>query len=289
VRDNPYHAVKAESNSPWPYGDLAPEFQYRADDHDNGDKTFLGETGNFDGADIIDIICRQPATARFISRHMYTFFVADEPQVPAWKETPPRDPEAIEILSDAYFSHQYDIRSMLRVLFNSDFFKNAAFAKVKSPTELVVGTARVAGGYRFPHMDDVKFGPATADMGQELLEPPSVEGWHTGQEWLNTSSVVNRVNFAVKEFSDVTRPGIRSIIGRVREQQAYQSPERLIDACLDLLGPLTVSQDTRQELVVRMTAAQEAEPGRKADEDMAEERTTTALQLIAAMPEYQLV
>ena len=289
VRDNPYHAVKAESNSPWPYGDLAPEFQYKADDHDNGDKTFLGETGNFDGADIIDIICRQPATARFISRHMYTFFVADEPQVPAWKETPPRDPEAIEILSDAYFSHQYDIRSMLRVLFNSDFFKNAAFAKVKSPTELVVGAARVAGGYRFPHMDDVKFGPATADMGQELLEPPSVEGWHTGQEWLNTSSVVNRVNFAVKEFSDVTRPGIRSIIGRVREQQAYQSPERLIDACLDLLGPLTVSQDTRQELVVRMTAAQEAEPSRKADEDMAEERTTTALQLIAAMPEYQLV
>ena len=289
VRDNPYHAVKAESNSPWPYGDLAPEFQYRADDHDDGHKSFLGENGNLDGEDIIDIICRQPATAKFLSRHLYTFFVADEPQVPAWNETPPRDPEAIEMLTDAYFSHKYEIRSMLRVLFNSDFFKNAAFAKVKSPTELVVGSARLAGGYRFPHIDDVKLSPATGVMGQDLLEPPSVEGWHTGSEWLNTASVVNRVNFTVSQFTDVSRPGIRSIIDRIRDQRAHESPERLVDACLDLLGPLTISQDTREELVARMVAAQGTEPSENAEEDVVETRTTTALRLIAAMPEYQLV
>ena len=289
VRDNPYHAVKAESNSEWPYGDLAPEFQYRADDHDDGRKTFLGESGDLDGEDIIDIICRQPATAKFISRHLYTFFVADEPQVPSWNETPPLDPAAIEMLVDAYFSNHHDIRSMLRVLFNSDFFKNAAFAKVKSPTELVVGSARLAGGYRFPHMDDVKLGEATAGMGQEILDPPSVEGWHTGPEWLNTASLVNRVNFAVDQFSDASRPGIRSIIDRISAQGAHESPENLVDACLELLGPLTVSQDTREELVARVAAAQEALPSGNGGKDVVEERARMALQLIAAMPEYQLV
>ena len=51
-------------------------------------RPFLGETGNLNGEEIIDIIARQPATARFVARHLYNFFVADEPQVPAWQETP---------------------------------------------------------------------------------------------------------------------------------------------------------------------------------------------------------
>ena len=71
-------------------GRFPSEFVFVEDDHDNSIKTFLGETGNFNGEDIIDIIVKQPATARFLARHMYNFFVADEPQVPAWKDTPPR-------------------------------------------------------------------------------------------------------------------------------------------------------------------------------------------------------
>ena len=66
------------------------------DDHDHGEKTFLGETGNWNGHDIIEIVARQPATAKFISRHLYNFFVADEPQVPAWNIVPPNNPKAIK-------------------------------------------------------------------------------------------------------------------------------------------------------------------------------------------------
>ena len=73
----------------FPYGRDVWRFRYDPSDHDNGEKTFLGETGRWNGEDIIDIIIRRLATARFISRHLYTFFVADEPQVPAWKDTPP--------------------------------------------------------------------------------------------------------------------------------------------------------------------------------------------------------
>ena len=85
-------------------------------------KGVLGHTGQFNGEDIVDIICQQPATARFISRHMYHFFVADEPPVSSWPYVPPRDPEAIDTLCQTYFDSNYDIRSMLRALFNSDFF-----------------------------------------------------------------------------------------------------------------------------------------------------------------------
>ena len=97
------------------------------------EKTFLGESGNFNGEEIIDIIVRQPGAARFIARHLYNFFVADEPQVPAWKDTPPQDPETVKALEDEYFRSNYDIRSMLRVLFNSDFFKNCPLHQGEEP------------------------------------------------------------------------------------------------------------------------------------------------------------
>ena len=61
----------------YPYGHYGSGFVYRPDDHDGGEKTFLGHTGNFNGEDIIEIIVNQEATAKFISRHLYNFFVAD--------------------------------------------------------------------------------------------------------------------------------------------------------------------------------------------------------------------
>ena len=63
--------------------------------------------------------------------------------MPAWQDTPPRDPEAIKMLEEEYFRSNCNIRDMLRVLFNSDFFKNARFARVKSPVEVVAGTMRL--------------------------------------------------------------------------------------------------------------------------------------------------
>ena len=93
---------------------------------------------------------KQPATARFLARHLYNFFVADEPQVPSWNITPPNDPDAIDALISTYNETDGDIRAMLRTLFTSEFFKEARFSRVKSPAELVIGTARLAGNYQRP-------------------------------------------------------------------------------------------------------------------------------------------
>ena len=134
----------------YPHGHYPAAFTYVEDDHDDSAKTFLGETGRFNGEDIIDIVVRQRATAAFVSRHLYNFFVADEAQVPAWSVTPPRDPDAIETLVEAYMESNGEIRSVLRVLFESDFFKEARFRRVKCPTELVTGVLKLVGTYRAP-------------------------------------------------------------------------------------------------------------------------------------------
>ena len=116
-----------------PHHRFSWSYEFRPEEHDYGEKTFLGHTGPFDGEDIIDIILQQPACPRFIVRHLYNFFVADEVQVPAWSITPPRDPAAIDLLAETFVNSGFDLKPVLRALFLSDFFKEARFARVKSP------------------------------------------------------------------------------------------------------------------------------------------------------------
>ncbi len=272
----------------FPYNRFDWEFEYKEEDHDNGEKTFLGHTGNFNGEDIIDIICQQPATARFICRHLYNFFVADEPQVPSWSVIPPEDPEAIETLVKAFTESNYDIRSTLRVLFNSDFFKEARFAKVRSPAELVVGTLRLVGGAEFPGPGIGEMSRQAGYMGQDMLNPPSVEGWHTGAEWINSGTLMRRVNFAAGMIADVSRPGVQAIINRVRAQGEL-SPEGLVDTCLDLMGPLDVNRETRQELVDHSAEGGTLRWGSEQESGSSTHRVTEMLQLIVALRDYQYV
>ena len=189
-----------------------------------------------------------PATARFVSRHLYNYFVADEPQVPAWQHTPPRDSEAIRMLEAEYFRSNYDIRSMLRLLFNADFFKNARFAKVKSPAETVVGTTRLVGDFAFPRPGFNALTLTIRYMGQDLLNPPTVEGWHTGREWIDSGTLVERINFTADYMGNINLPGVRDIIA-LRAEGPTLSPERLVDGCLELLGGYQLAPETRSELV----------------------------------------
>jgi uncharacterized protein (DUF1800 family) len=280
IHNSDFHAVRTNQDSVWPYGRIDWQYEYRPEDHDNGEKQFLGQVGDHNGEDVIDIICHHPATARFIARHLYNFFVADEPQVPAWDTIPPRDPHAIETLAQAFVESDYNIRATLRVLFNSAFFKASTFAKVKSPVEMVAGTARAAGGFEFPDVVDIQLALQPAQMGQQVLDPPSVEGWHTGVEWVNTASLVKRVNFAVGQFSDTTKPGVNSMIDRIASSNGNLSPDDLVESCLDILGPMSVSEKSRDELV------QQAADGNGGQ--TTENRIRAMLQMIVSTREYQM-
>ncbi len=228
----------------------------------------------------------QPATARFLARHLYRFFVADEPHVATWNITPPIDPEAIASLVDAYNDSRGDIRSILRVLFNSEFFKKARFARVKSPAELIVGTVRIVGNYK-------GFKPGFNNLalecnwqGQELLNPPSVQGWHTGSEWIDPGVLMRRVNFAAGILGDISLPGVRAIIQRVLGQ-GHLSPQALVAACLDAMGPLEVSEATRAELMVY--AEEGGNLALKTNEELSASirKVSKILTLIAASRDYQ--
>jgi uncharacterized protein (DUF1800 family) len=269
-----------------PLGRFHWGFEFKPEDHDDGEKTFLGHTGRFNGDDIIDIIVQQQATARFLSRHLYNFFVADEPQVPSWNITPPRDPQAIATLMQAYFDSHYDMRAILRVLFLSDFFKQARFAKVKSPAELVISTVRLAGNFTAPRPGFQGLADECAYQGQELLNPPSVESWHTGQEWIDGGALVRRVNFAATYLGDTKMPGVQAIINALKARGRL-SPAAFVDACLDLLGPLDVGAQTRHELLAQAEEGGELRWDTEADAATSAQRVGVMLALISASREYQ--
>jgi uncharacterized protein (DUF1800 family) len=278
-----YMAMRASKDSIWPYGRIAWHFDYRENDHDEGEKTFLGETGNFNGEDIVEIICKQEATARFICTRLYQYFAADE--------VTESGQAVIKDMMAAYFESDYEIRAVLRALFNSAYFKSdeARYARVKGPVELVVGAIKMAGTYRTPTLGANKLANQTFYMGQGLLVPPTVEGWHEGVEWIDSGSLVERLNFIASEVSNVENPGVRAIIERLASTgDGVLSPDELVDSCLELMGPVDVSDETRTAL--RAFAARQGEcdlrQHRKGDD--AEKRVGNILRLVASTKEYQL-
>ena len=176
------------------------------------------------------------------------------------------------------------MRHTLRVLFHSDFFKQARFTKVKNPAEVVIGTLRMVGGGELPGPDVFDYSNHITYMGQELLNPPSVEGWHSGVEWINSGSLMKRANFVADMVGQPDRPGVRRIIERLKGSET--SPQSVVDTCLHLLGPVEVGDETRAELVDHAALRGDLEWD---DDNEAESarRVSEILQLIVATREYQ--
>jgi len=161
------------------------KFVVNKDQHDDSEKTFLGKTGNFDGADIINIILEQPATADFIAAKIYRFFVREDlsPQLQA---------KLGSTLRDAH----YEITPLLEKIFLSrDFYSPASVGTaIKGPVELAITTYHKLGLTSVPGVPD--FNAATAALGQQLLSPPTVAGWNSGQSWVTPGLLLERANFA---------------------------------------------------------------------------------------------
>jgi len=266
----------ASKPTPPPFflGPFPMEFRFDETDHDNDDKLFLGETGNFDGGDIIDLIVTKRATARFIAMRLYLFFVSDSP-----------DDAEIERLTDVFQKTDGDIRAILRSLFNSDHFKSESvrFRKVKSPAELVFGAARLTDRFVIPDMDSSTLANQAMFMGQHLLNPPGVEGWHEGEEWVDSGSLIERINFAASEVGRVDSAGIQRMIQLVENAGDDVRPESFVEACLDAMGSIDLGSGSKAVLVDH--AAQNG-PGTPGALDGAE-RIVEMFQLIVSTPDYQ--
>jgi uncharacterized protein (DUF1800 family) len=168
--------------------DYNPSFYFDDDVHDTGHKTFRGQTGNWKSDDIVRITLAQPQAAQHLARTLYRSFVAEDPE--------PAD-ALIEPLAEVLRSNGFSIRRTLDVILRSrHFYSNAAYRhRIKSPVEFTVGMLRVLEVPR-QSVNLMAAAAACAKQGQELFAPPGVNGWDGGTVWLNSSTYLERVNWA---------------------------------------------------------------------------------------------
>jgi uncharacterized protein (DUF1800 family) len=280
IGNSEYMMVRAKRDSDWPYGRIACHFKFDQNDRDSDEKRFLGNQGYLNGEDIIRLICKKESTARFISRHLYHFFVEDEVPVPSWQEVSPKNPNAIDFLTKVYFESDHNISSMLSALFTSGFFKSKAltYNKVKGPAEFAVGVLKLSKEFELPSRDMIPVYRQIGWMGQELNNPPSVEGWHEGLEWIDTGALIERVNFASERIGNPKSPGLNQLVIDIENYlEGDTDAARCLEACLLHMGALHVSEKTYGSLLEYMDHS-----------PIDPQRIRDLLRLIASSKEYQL-
>lgn len=164
----------------WGY-DKEGNFKERKNLHDEGSKTFLGKTGNFSGADILNLILEQKATSRFITTKVYKFFVNEK-----------TDQDIIDTLSNNFYNSGYDIKKLMTEIFSSTWFydqKNIG-NRIKSPIELMAGIMRILPMHIQNPENLIVYQKL---LGQMLLYPPNVSGWPNGRSWIDSSTLMLRL------------------------------------------------------------------------------------------------
>ncbi len=157
------------------------DFEFRKLVHDDGSKTILGNTGNFDGDDVLDILLAQKQTATYITKKIYKYFVNEK-----------ADDAKVEWLSDRFYKNEYDIKKLMEDIFTADWFyeeKNIG-TKIKSPVELIAGIRRLLPMEMENDQAQLLFQKA---LGQILFYPPNVAGWPGGKTWIDSSSLMLRL------------------------------------------------------------------------------------------------
>jgi len=208
----------------WGY-DKDGNFIERKKLHDTGTKTFLGKTGNFTGDDVLNIILEQKTTAEFITKKIYTFFVNEKP-----------DLSIIKNLSQNFYQSGYDIKKLMNEIFSSSWFydKKNIGNRIKSPTELFAGMMRILP-MEIQNPESIMVYQKL--LGQMLLYPPNVSGWPNGKSWIDSSTLMLRLQipqiwsglrpmeYAAKQDDDMDM-GMKS---REALNKSFKNPNMIID------------------------------------------------------------
>jgi uncharacterized protein (DUF1800 family) len=222
------------------------QFYFNASQHDNGSKTFLGHTGNFNGTDIVDILAYRPETARFLTRKLWIWFIDDAPT----------DAD-IAPLAQLYLDKDTEIRPVVEALLRHPAFTaDAAYlAKVKSPPEFVVGTIRMLPGQFNP----LALPAWMSQMDQELFNPPNVKGWDGGMAWISTTTLLERANFADAITSARGGPITKGIgpgidLNALLQGITATTAAELVDQLAQRLGPVPINDGSRAEMAAYLDA-----------------------------------
>ncbi len=280
------HDIKeaARAFTGWGFN-LQGEFVFRDRQHDVGEKTFQGKTGNFKGEDIIKIILQSPKTATFITTKIYRYFVNEN-----------LDNQIIEKLAKRLRSTDYDLTDLMENIFTSDWFylpENIG-TRIKSPVELLVGMQRNFG-ISFEQKQAVLF--IQKSLGQILFYPPNVAGWSGGKNWIDSSTLLNRmklpeiifkaaeVTFKPKDDGDVNTEYLNKKVNRIQAKIDWQAFEN------------SFATNNSQDLINKMESYLLSRPLSEPQKMMIQHKTEGKLgvelvqiiaQNIASLPEYQL-
>lgn len=217
-------------------------FTFRRETHDAGSKTILGKQfaagqGIEDGEQVLDMLAKHPATAKYIATKLARRFVSD---------TPPA--AVVDRAAKVFLNTDGDIRETLRSIITSpEFFSTAAYrAKVKSPFELVVSTMRAMGAQPDTTPRVVQF---VSRLGQPLFGHQAPDGYpEVAGAWMNTGSILNRINFGLAAGAGRV-PGIRIADWSSTKDLAPLSREQQVDGVIRALLGGDASTDTRQVLI----------------------------------------
>ncbi|MDR8398732.1 MULTISPECIES: DUF1800 domain-containing protein [Paraburkholderia] len=190
-------AEAARAYTGWSLDPDTQAYVWRANQHDDGEKTVLGESGPFDGDQVLDILLARPETATFVTSGLWREFVSDTP-----------DPSSIAPIAARFRASRYDIKVALRGIFLSDAFWDDGNrgVLVKSPAEFVVGTLRA---FDIGYDNTAPFASQIRTLGENLFYPPNVKGWPRGTAWINSSTLLARKQFVEQLFRATEAAGPR--------------------------------------------------------------------------------
>jgi uncharacterized protein (DUF1800 family) len=202
-------------------------FYFAKLDHDEGEKTVLGVSGDLDGDDVVRAALRQPACPRFLARKLLREFLCPSPP-----------DELIDEWAVVLRESAYDLAASMRTLLASEaMFDPCCYrARIKSPVEFAIGVVR---SLRLEGISAAALADATAQSGQRLFEPPSVKGWDGHRAWLNSATMLVRLNSATRAVDVGLKPAV------FRDQQDLRDPERIARFCEDLILDGNVPQSLR--------------------------------------------
>lgn len=250
------------------YEVLGDAFHFDSSQHDTGAKSFLGRSGNFDGDGAVAVILEQPAASRFIATKLIRLFVFDEPAAPD---------ALVEPIARDLREHGFQIGAVVgRIMGSNLFFSDHAIGrKVRSPVELAVGLLRSLGGTT----NLVRLGQGCAQLGQALFRPPNVKGWDGGRAWINSSTLLGRVNLVgrILTAAETRFGGNGGDIGSIAGGAA--TPEELVDFLLELLVAAPIPSIARNSLT-------DLARGNGGDRSQV---IRDVIRAMAALPEFQLV
>jgi len=234
-------------------------FYFAVSEHDEGVKHVLGESGKLDGDDCLRVSLSQPAAAAFLAARLLREFL-----------TPNPSSELVEAVAAELRDTEFDIAATLKTLLASEamFDPRHRGVRIKSPVEFATGIARSLD-LRVPAE---RLADAVSEMGQRLFEPPSVKGWDGHRAWLNSATMLVRLNAAARAVQSGDN-GLGFDAAAMRQTYNVGNDD-VIAFCENLtLNGAAPDSIHRQLLTV------------KGNED---EKMRSALRLLLSSPEYQM-